>query len=108
MKPNVCSSVRPELQTPRADSSIWIDGPDEAGARHSEALTATRVDPKDWQELNKLGKLEDYHRITEYADLEGTHKDYGAQLLGLHRTAKDSHHVRESMRGSNSGKDKKA
>lgn len=55
-----------------------------------------------------MGKLEDYHRITEYADLEGTHKDYGAQLLGLHRTTKDSHHVRESMRGSNRGKDKKA
>ncbi|KAJ7404746.1 hypothetical protein BTVI_71017 [Pitangus sulphuratus] len=31
------------------------------------------------------------HRITEYAELEGNHKDHGVQLLALHRTIPKSH-----------------
>lgn len=32
-----------------------------------------------------LCQISAFHRITEYAELEGTHKDHQVQLLALHR-----------------------
>ncbi|XP_071286266.1 ETS domain-containing protein Elk-1-like [Agelaius tricolor] len=36
-------------------------------------------------------------RITEWAELEGTHQDHQVQLLALHRTPQESHPVPESV-----------
>lgn len=35
--------------------------------------------------------------ITEYPELQGTHKGHGVQLLGLHRTSQQPDHVSESI-----------
>lgn len=36
-------------------------------------------------------------RITEYVELEGNHKDYKGQLLFLHMSAQESHHVPDGV-----------
>ena len=37
------------------------------------------------------------HKIIEYAELEGTHKDHQVQLLVSFRTLQESHHVPKSI-----------
>lgn len=39
----------------------------------------------------------EYHGIIEYSDLEKTQKGYQVQILALHRTAQESHHVPENI-----------
>jgi len=41
--------------------------------------------------------IEQNHRITEYRELEGTHKDHRLQFLALHGTTQKSNHVSESI-----------
>lgn len=38
-----------------------------------------------------------HHRITEHAELERTHKDHHIQVLSLHRTPQELHHMPKSI-----------
>lgn len=38
-----------------------------------------------------------HHRITQYPELEETHKDHQVRLLALHRAAQGFHHVPEHI-----------
>ena len=44
-----------------------------------------------------LHKTPGDHRIVEYPELEGAHKDHVLQLLAPHRTTRNSYHISESV-----------
>lgn len=45
--------------------------------------------------MNEI-KYTAYYRITEHPKLDRTHRNHPVQVLALHRTPQQSHHVSES------------
>lgn len=47
--------------------------------------------------LDKHNLAKNQNRLTEHAELEEIHRDHRVQVLVLHRTPKESHHVPKSV-----------